>query len=362
MIRLDGPIREHLEETPSDVRAARIERAIAARRLRRAAPRSRVAAVAVAMAVVALLMVVARPEPTLTVAGGTRTLVDGAVLKTSPGAAVEILRSPKTVLFVLPAGDRVHLDIPPNTGRRWIVDAGVARVEVLGTEFSVARQEGRVEVQVVRGRVRVTSGALERGERVLESGERLLVEPVGPPALSTLLEPRFDLEPEVTQEPVAREPAPNRRQPAREGRSQEPRRAHGSARDPEPPNAPDPVATLLERADAARAEGATEEAVEHLLEIASAYPEDLRAGLAAFTAARLLLDVLDQPAAGARALDLALSLGLAEALYEPARARRFEALSASHDEGAARRAALEYLKHHPGGRNADAAAKLAGLR
>lgn len=66
-----------------------------------------------------------------------------------------------------------YFDIARNEALPFIVDAGNTRVTVLGTEFSIHRTPGGIELMVLEGSVRLESGDDEAGERVslvLEAG------------------------------------------------------------------------------------------------------------------------------------------------------------------------------------------------
>lgn len=370
MIRLRGPLEPLVDAQVSDARAARIEQAVAERLARRRGRWRWVmaagAATALGIALFAGLEHAALPEADAPAEVAGRRLIEGAILETEAGSRLEILRSETTVLFVLPPGERLALDIPPASGRRWIVDAGPVRVEVLGTRFSVHRAADRVEVEVTRGRVQVTGGALSSPQE-LNAGERLEVRP--------LEEARSEAD--VPDAPA--EAAPAHPRDATEGMARgvaltdaaaeaaPARNAIGIAPAPRPraaakPEAPvDPVAEALARADAAREAGRHQEAAATLMGILESHPGDPRGALAAFTAARIEQDILGRPARAAEALELALRGGLASELHESARARRVEALVAAGDLEEARRAAVEYLAAHPEGRLAVRARRLLEL-
>ncbi|MCZ7681515.1 MAG: hypothetical protein M5U28_23050 [Sandaracinaceae bacterium] len=67
---------------------------------------------------------------------------------------------------------------------------------------------------------------------------------------------------------------------------------------------------LLRVADAARADGRAAEAASALSALLQHHASDPRAPMAAFSLARLRLDVLGQPEAALEAINLALRLGL----------------------------------------------------
>jgi transmembrane sensor len=133
--------------------------------------------------------------------------------------------------------------------------------------------------------------------------------------------------------------------------SRTPRRTEASAVTPEATPAP-AVATAQDRlrdADRLRAAGQLEDAARVLSSIADDPSAGSERALAAFTLGRLELDRRGRPREAADAFARAIELGLRAPLLEDARARRVQALSRI-DREAARRAADDYLAHHPDGR------------
>ncbi len=72
----------------------------------------------------------------------------------------------------LEVGD-AHFDIVPNGPRSWVIQAGPAEIEVLGTAFRVVHSAEAVEVSVERGRVRVR--AMGRAPVELGAGESVSI-------------------------------------------------------------------------------------------------------------------------------------------------------------------------------------------
>lgn len=123
------------------------------------------------------------PSP-LTIADGTPPperlaveaplrLSDGSSVRLHPESEVRLLRNRDgEVAFEVRRGI-ARFDVTPGRGRRWRVDAGRLRVEVLGTAFTVRRDEAGASVAVHRGRV---SATVDGRSHVLVAGERLAVE------------------------------------------------------------------------------------------------------------------------------------------------------------------------------------------
>ncbi|MCA9610912.1 MAG: FecR domain-containing protein, partial [Myxococcales bacterium] len=108
----------------------------------------------------------------MTAGSGVVELDDGSRMSVAEGAVVRPRRveDPTRVGFDLERG-RVRFDIRPHGPRAWTVDAGAVRVRVLGTSFTIARDETQVVVEVHRGRVAVHAAGAVRN---LEAGERFV--------------------------------------------------------------------------------------------------------------------------------------------------------------------------------------------
>lgn len=86
----------------------------------------------------------------------TMTLADGSTMWLNTDSAVDIAIDAGTRRVRLMRGE-AYFDVRKNPALPFVVDAGDGRVEVLGTAFSVRRQDQGVDVIVQRGRVRVSS-------------------------------------------------------------------------------------------------------------------------------------------------------------------------------------------------------------
>jgi transmembrane sensor len=121
----------------------------------------------------------------------------------------------------------------------------------------------------------------------------------------------------------------------------------------------DDTADLLLAADAARLSGHPAEAVPYLERILRGHTRDPRAGLAAFTLGRVLLDELGRPREAIDAFARARSAG--GPLAEDALAREVEAVSRAGDVARCRELALLYHQLYPNGRRAKAVSRFGGL-
>ncbi len=214
------------------------------------------------------------------------------------------------------------------------VTAGRVVVEDVGTVFTIRlADEGRASVAVESGSVSVRG---PDGERTLEAGASEAF-----PAVSA--SPASSAVPHM----------PSWKKLAQAGDYD---RAYAIIQTPGTTVRDDPEELLL-AADAARLSGHAERAVPPLRRIVSRYPGDSRAGLAAFTLGRVLLDDLGRPEEAAAAFTKAYDRG--GPLAEDALAREVEAWSRAGNRPAAARAATKYLSAFPTGRHAALVHRLA---
>ena len=262
-------------------------------------------------------------------------LSDGSHIHLDPGAKLVTRASDaQTFRAELVQGSLVF-DVKPHGPRRWILDAGDTRLEVLGTRFRVEHvpAEARIRVAVERGRVSVSGPRVPGGEQVLSRSEQLQLAMRLPDAP----QPR-DIALAVVQTAPASQPAP--------------------APDP-PPRVGATIDDLLRDADAARAARDFARAERLLRRALREYAHDPQASLVALTLGRLQLDQLTAPKAAAASLERAQRLGLPAALAEEGTARLVEAYARAGEPKLARDAAARYRAHFPhGARSASVAAWL----
>lgn len=243
--------------------------------------------------------------------------------------------------FVLRAG-AARFSVPHDEGRPFVVTAGDVTVEDLGTTFTVRfTAVDRLNVAVDEGRVRVRAGETDTE---VAAGATLEV-PVGPIAAAP-----------VKQERAARTVAASWRPLAERGQYEEARTALRKAG---PSAVRNDTADLLLAADAARLSGHPAEAVPYLDRVVHGHAHDPRAGLAAFTLGRVLLDELGRPNEAVDAFALARSFG--GPLAEDALAREVEAASRAGDVTRSRELALLYRRLYSSGRRAKAVSRFGGL-
>ena len=302
---------------------------------------------------------------------GEIALSDGSRIRLSPGAHLEPLESSGTTFSAIVTQGRADFEVRPGGPRHWVIECGLATVEVIGTSFSCDREPGRLRLVVHHGAV------LVRGERVPDRARRLLageslelvedarrpvpvsVDTFAKPGMAEPTGPSGSLAPEPLADVAKGEEVrargrmatvPSWRELARRGRHGEAFSALGTEglrRESRHLGVDD----LFALADVARLSGHPADAVVPLERILTDFAIDARAPLAAFALGRLELDSLGQAHAAATAFRKALSLGIPSGLREDVRARLVEAYVRSGDAGAARRAADAYMDEFPNGRH-----------
>lgn len=207
---------------------------------------------------------------------------DGSCIEVAPGGAVRGLGSNGQTMATLVERGKVRFDVAPGGPRRWVVEAGILSVEVLGTQFSVDRAGDRVTVEVYRGAVVVRSDLLKDGVRRLAAGERAQVAPP-----ETSRERSSDPEDapgdtSVSLEEVMQSKAPD------DSKSRNPSVAAGNT--PAERTRTKTADEWMRSADEARLVGDTHGAIRALETLLAEHPGDERASFARFQLARWYLD------------------------------------------------------------------------
>jgi len=286
--------------------------------------------------------------------GSAQRFQDGSRIELGPYARLEVLRNDARSFVTVLRRGKSSFDVQPGGPRHWIIEAGVASVEVVGTRFTVERKSALVHVAVERGVVLVRAENLPLGSVRLSAGEQVDVHgtvpeaELGPGVSSAWSAPPAapPLEPSalpVEQRPVGRAPSTL---------------ASGAlASSPEPPAsssselAADEIEQALSAADRARQGGDRALAVRSLeAAIAKSSPADPRQGIAALSLARLLLPA--QPSKAALVLRRSFA-AVPRALQEDAWVRWAEAEGRAGNVGEAARLADEYERRFPNGRRAE---------
>lgn len=260
----------------------------------------------------------------------TVTMADHSSVRLMPRARVRVHENNGRRLWLKQERGAVEYEVTPGGPRMWRVDVGHATVEVLGTHFWVREIDGRVAVEVTRGKVLVKSAELPSGDVLLAAGERV---DVAPPASATPPEAAPIAEPLPPPTPA---PAPllNKRASA-------PRQASP----PTPPVTELPTASsfeaLLVRSEEAREAGQFAQAAGPLREALSRFPYDARSDIARMALANLLLDRLKAPDEAFEVLNPWLRAQTRSSLSEEGLARLVEAAVRT---GRAEEARLRYAQ------------------
>lgn len=293
-------------------------------------------------------------------------LADGSRITMQKGSALQPLLSTASRFEILLTEGVAEFDVVPNGPRRWIIQAGLATVEVVGTKFRVERAKDAVKVFVHHGIVLVRSKQLTNQVQRLTDGQALEVRRPAESAEAAEGTMVFELEPDLEPEtasvarpkagPVAAASELQKRRArwrahAREGRYQAAFNALGrNGLKAEVRRAPT-VERLLELADVARLSGHPRDAVAPLERILEKHSGSGHAALAAFTLGRLWLEQVKQPAKAAGAFERAIRMRPPHALLADCHARLVEAHSRAGDKQAAARAANRYRRLFPRGRH-----------
>lgn len=394
---LPSPVRELLDVEPEDADVPRMWREVEVRRARR---RSRALWAGPALAAAAVLLAGAwvlttgwreapAPGASLSVvdgsafagvqpAGRTISLDDGSWIRTEPETELAVLQNDGRDVVLHLRDGAIEVEVRPGGPRRWVIEAGRTRVEVVGTHFEVSRRGPAVDVSVSRGEVIVRHPDLDDGLQSLPAGRSVQVGrraelQTSTPARSASV-PSLPAGQDVAPPPIdATGPSPGpapapASDPAHADRlGTGPRsswRRAATAGDYERALSelgPSGMASarrgatagdLLLLADVARYSGHPELALAPLRQLLRVHREHPSAPLAAFVLAQIELDQLGRPRAAAQHLEQALTLGLRGPLAADARARLARARRRSGDHAGARAAACSYLSEQPDGPHA----------
>jgi hypothetical protein len=277
-------------------------------------------------------------------------LSDGSLLTLAPGATLEVKESSAKKFETVLIKGWVRFNVVPGQGRTWVVDAGLGRFVVLGTQFTVSRTPREVKISVHRGTValfRTPSG----GEiaRISAGESRRLLAPDRAVTLASALD-ESDEDTSTDENPSQKD------EPKRRVKSRTRSAGRRSAR-PESPmtdlaglGSSDPVNVLLRAADDARKRKSPQEAAMLLVRILREFPDDPARGVVALTLGRIRLDALHQPRAAAAAFKIAIkSKGIPTPLKEQAYARCVEAFHLAGENASARSMRDLYERRFPSG-------------
>ena len=298
-------------------------------------------------------------------------LSDGSSIRLSHGAHIDPLESSGTTFSAVVTQGRADFDVQPGGPRHWVVECGLATIEVVGTAFACDREPGRLRVEVRHGVVLVRGELVPNRVRRLTAGENLELVEASPRAATVanvIPNPAASSGNKSSAGPLAPEPlagfssredgtpkahagsAHAWRELARRGHNDEAYATLG-AEGLRSESKKLGVNDLLALADVARLSGHPAEAVVPLQRILSEFASNAQAPLAAFALGRLELDSLGHARAAVSAFRKALDLGIPQGLHEDVLARLVEAYSRSGDNAGTERAAEAYLNEFPNGRH-----------
>jgi TolA-binding protein len=277
------------------------------------------------------------------------TLNDGSAVGALPHARVVLLEEARGEVRLAVRAGSATFDVTRNRERRFVVVADDVEVWVLGTRFTVTREETahgrRVRIAVERGEVEVRRGgvshALRAGqawstEERLETSELAALEAGEPEADGPELAEPEPADSELAPVALDGDDQPERRRPRR------PRATAESAVS---------AADLLARGALARRRGDDAGAAAAYQALLARYPDDTRASLAAFELGRLQMDRLGERRQAAAALERAVRLAPRSTFREDALGRLVR-LYDGHEAAACARAKERYLESFPAGRYA----------
>lgn len=246
--------------------------------------------------------------------------LDGSSITGQPGTRLEALAMTERDVVLRLVEGSIEVSVVPGGARRWVIEAGTLSVEVVGTQFTLARDARGAQVGVTQGAVLVRSSQLEDGVLRLLAGERV--------QLSMVPEER-------TRAPAS---APAEPQPS-------PSAAPATARDH--------VTALLGSADTARLRSELPRALATLQQVLRDYPHDPRAGLAAYQLAVVVEQLGHAPEEVVAAFEDASRRATGASLKQDCYYRLVQAQRRAGQLEAARSTARRALTEYPDGRYAE---------
>jgi transmembrane sensor len=275
---------------------------------------------------------------------------DGSRIDLGNTARLDLLESTSRTFAVALRTGEARFKVNPGGPRAWKIECGPVTVEVVGTQFTLTREDGSLRVSVEHGAVLV-SGAPVPDHVVRLGASDTIVVPLSSPAEPTASAPDTHLPAMVAEAPptvVAAAAVVERPRAVPEAPSAATAPDAGvHAATPEPQIS---ARAWLAVADDARVAGRFQEAAQILENVVSTYGSDPSAPLAQFSLGRLYLDSLGSPALAATHLSGALARGLPASLTQDAFARLVEAHARAGNPRAANEVADRYRTLYPMGR------------
>ncbi len=276
-------------------------------------------------------------------------LSDGSRLTLSPGANLQVLTNTGKRFEMELTSGWVRFNVRPGQERVWTIDAGMARIVVQGTMFTVNRTRSAVAVSVHRGKVEVQPQSEEMMPILLAAGQthRFVTVHQKNQATETPLK-------KVTVASETVQAAPSMTTTVRPADKKSLKRPRHPVETPVPDlagmGASKRVNELLKEVDVARKNRRYREAARLLERILREFNADPAAGFWVMTLGRIRLYNLNQPRAAAAAFKQASeNKNLPPPLREQACARSVEAFHKSGNWAAVRAAKQRYKTRFPDG-------------
>ncbi|MEM7676759.1 MAG: FecR domain-containing protein [Myxococcota bacterium] len=267
-------------------------------------------------------------------------LNDGTEITAKPGSELLRLHESNRSIAVRMARGRATFDVKPDAERAFVVWAEDIEVRVIGTRFSVERQNHTVVIRVDRGSVDVRD---EQEVYRLTAGD----------------ERRFTVAPAITEDSVVEdtpsEPPPKLGKKPRDSKSGRHEHRKNPSRTEIQPNSNaaqkrSSARSIFLRAQTLRAKGRIEAAVRAYQRMLNVFPNDSRAPLAAMEIGRLKMDALQDYEGAIHALERAAYHSVDSPLREDAMARIVRAYDRLSRRSDCERAQNAYLEAFPTGR------------
>jgi TolA-binding protein len=291
-------------------------------------------------------------------AARSQRFVDGSTIEAGPGTVVRGLSSSAQEFSVLLERGTIDVSVVPGGPRRWVVEAKVARIEVMGTQFSATRHTNdEVTIAVKEGVVLVRSAALPQGIERLAAGRSLWIPPPTTsdhPQLSAASSTDATSAASSSDATLPGDAVPMALPPhvalpvgtaARTASSASNSSLRQSA------------SGLMQQADRARLAGDTAQAERSLERLVREFPSDSQAAIGAYTLAVVRIQ-RDKTQAAVDALRLALALRPPSSVQQDCYLRLVETELAIGQRGRAIETAREYRQKFPNGRYRRALAAL----
>ncbi len=244
---------------------------------------------------------------------------DGSAFDLAAGGKIVGLASTSQEFAVLLERGTLHVSLVPGGPRRWVIEAKFARIEVIGTEFTVSRTNDSIEVSVMHGVVLVRSTLLPQGVQRLTSGEHA----------------RMEAQSETPTD--SREHIPSK-SPARQAvRANRP--AHAS------------VDELFAVADQSRLRGDLADAEDALERITREYPHDSRIPVAHYTLGLVRLAGTNGARRAIPEFERVVSLSPSGSVRQDALSRLVETYHGLGEGTRARELLAQYRREFPSGRH-----------